>query len=199
MSTGEILLIQDNPDDAELTIYALRNSGIANNISHIADGRLGLERLLDDTLQVPMLVLLDPTARPGLAQAHGDRDRIARADGDQQSHRCREIAARARRTGSLRPRRSNATLTPPPPPPPSLRSGGGADHCGKGKEQRPTGSVRDMNELTIAFVAEGSSGVDGARDAPVAVAIARSEAVRRQMQSSAPGQRDTCVHARRPL
>jgi CheY-like chemotaxis protein len=59
VSTTEILLIEDNPDDAELTIYALRNSGIANNISHIADGQLALERLLDDTLLVPTLVLLD--------------------------------------------------------------------------------------------------------------------------------------------
>jgi two-component system, response regulator len=65
VSTAEILLIEDNPDDAELTIYALRTSGIANNISHIADGRLALERLLDDTLQVPMLVLLD-LKLPGL-------------------------------------------------------------------------------------------------------------------------------------
>jgi two-component system response regulator len=59
VTTTEILLIEDNPDDAELTIYALRNSGIANNISHIADGQLALERLLDDTLPVPTLVLLD--------------------------------------------------------------------------------------------------------------------------------------------
>ena len=65
MNTAEILLIEDNPDDAELTIYALRKSGIANDISHIADGELALERLLDDTLPVPMLVLLD-LKLPGL-------------------------------------------------------------------------------------------------------------------------------------
>ena len=65
MSSGEILLIEDNPDDAELTIHALRNSGVANDISHIADGQLALERLRDDTLEVPRLVLLD-LKLPGL-------------------------------------------------------------------------------------------------------------------------------------
>ena len=28
MTTAEMLLIEDNPDDAELTSYALRNSGM---------------------------------------------------------------------------------------------------------------------------------------------------------------------------
>ncbi len=65
MSTAEILFIEDNPDDAELTIHALRTSGIATDICHIADGRLALQRLLDDTLPVPMLVLLD-LKLPGL-------------------------------------------------------------------------------------------------------------------------------------
>ena len=79
MSSAEILLIEDNPDDAELTIHALRKSGIANDISHIADGQLALERLLDDTLPVAMLVLLDLSSedrkprfkvsvKPGLAE-----------------------------------------------------------------------------------------------------------------------------------
>ena len=34
---AEVRLIDDNPDDAELTHHALRNSGIANNISDTAD------------------------------------------------------------------------------------------------------------------------------------------------------------------
>ena len=48
-----ILLIEDNPDDAELTIYALRNSGMATT-PHIADGRLALDVL--DPPRVPTLV-----------------------------------------------------------------------------------------------------------------------------------------------
>jgi hypothetical protein len=47
VSAAEILPIEDNPDDAEPTIYALRKSGIANDISHIADGQQALERPLD--------------------------------------------------------------------------------------------------------------------------------------------------------
>ena len=38
MTTAEIPLIEDNPDDAKRTIHALRNSGIANNTPHTADG-----------------------------------------------------------------------------------------------------------------------------------------------------------------
>jgi hypothetical protein len=38
MTTAEVPLIEDNPDDAKRTIHALRNSGIANNTPHNADG-----------------------------------------------------------------------------------------------------------------------------------------------------------------
>ena len=37
MTAAEVLLIEDNPDDAELTIHARRDGDIANNISHTAD------------------------------------------------------------------------------------------------------------------------------------------------------------------
>jgi two-component system response regulator len=39
----EILLIEDNPDDAEMTIRALRKNNIANKIIHLKDGALGLD------------------------------------------------------------------------------------------------------------------------------------------------------------
>jgi hypothetical protein len=38
MTTAEVPLIEDTPDDAKRTIHALRNSGIANNTPHAADG-----------------------------------------------------------------------------------------------------------------------------------------------------------------
>lgn len=39
----EILLIEDNPNDAELTIRALKKNNIANHIHHISDGEEALE------------------------------------------------------------------------------------------------------------------------------------------------------------
>src|SRR5665213_2996201 len=39
----EIILLEDNPDDAEMTIRALRKNNIANKIIHLKDGALGLD------------------------------------------------------------------------------------------------------------------------------------------------------------
>ncbi len=39
----EILLIEDNPSDAEMTIRALRKHHIANKVVHLGDGAEGLE------------------------------------------------------------------------------------------------------------------------------------------------------------
>jgi hypothetical protein len=55
----------------------------------------------------------ETAARPGIAGVPNDLDLTAGADDDQQSHRCQEIAARARRSGILRPR-PGATLPPAP-------------------------------------------------------------------------------------
>jgi CheY-like chemotaxis protein len=41
----EILLIEDNPNDAELTIRALKKSNIKNNLIHINDGAVALDFL----------------------------------------------------------------------------------------------------------------------------------------------------------
>ena len=35
----EILLVEDNPRDAELTIRALKKHNLANQLFHVADGR----------------------------------------------------------------------------------------------------------------------------------------------------------------
>ena len=53
-----ILLVEDNPDDEELTVRALRRSRIANDIQVARDGAEAL-RLLFEGETVPQLVLLD--------------------------------------------------------------------------------------------------------------------------------------------
>jgi two-component system response regulator len=39
----EILLVEDNPHDAELTIRALKKSNLANNLVHVKDGEEALD------------------------------------------------------------------------------------------------------------------------------------------------------------
>lgn len=56
----EILLIEDNPDDAELTIRALKKYNLANNLLHVHDGEEALNYLFSNTMtSIPKLVLLD--------------------------------------------------------------------------------------------------------------------------------------------
>ncbi len=62
----EILLVEDNPQDAELTIRALKNRNLANNLVHVEDGQAALDFLFregryknrDATLR-PRVVMLD--------------------------------------------------------------------------------------------------------------------------------------------
>ena len=54
----EILLIEDDADDAELTIYALRKYNVATPILHIDDGEKALDFLFNNA-QKPSLILLD--------------------------------------------------------------------------------------------------------------------------------------------
>ena len=56
----EILLVEDNPDDAGLTIRALKKINLANNLLHLQDGEEALKYLFSkDTLTFPKLILLD--------------------------------------------------------------------------------------------------------------------------------------------
>lgn len=55
----EILLVEDNIDDAELAIRALRKSNLANHLLHLQDGEEALEYLLNENNGKPKLVLLD--------------------------------------------------------------------------------------------------------------------------------------------
>ena len=54
----EILLIEDDADDAELTIHALKKHNLANPIVHIDDGEKALDFLFGSE-QKPSLILLD--------------------------------------------------------------------------------------------------------------------------------------------
>ncbi len=60
MQTTEayLLLVEDNPDDAELTIRALRQGRIANPVTVARDGEEALA-MLRDCATLPQLVLLD--------------------------------------------------------------------------------------------------------------------------------------------
>ncbi len=55
----EILLVEDNPDDAELAIRALKKNNLANHLLHLQDGEEALEFLFNEKNGKPKLVLLD--------------------------------------------------------------------------------------------------------------------------------------------
>lgn len=62
----EILLVEDNPNDVELTLRALKKNNIANNIHVVTDGAEALEYLFAngrysnrDMNLIPKLVILD--------------------------------------------------------------------------------------------------------------------------------------------
>lgn len=56
----EILLVEDNPDDAELTIRALKKHNLANNLLHLQDGEEALNFIFSpQTGSLPKIILLD--------------------------------------------------------------------------------------------------------------------------------------------
>ena len=59
MTPGNILLVEDNPDDRDLTIMALKASKIANEIDIARDGEEALRYFEDQSRPLPALVLLD--------------------------------------------------------------------------------------------------------------------------------------------
>lgn len=65
-SIVEIVLIEDNPDDAELTIRALKKHNLANNLVHLKNGAEAIDFLFArgeyagrDITQIPKVILLD--------------------------------------------------------------------------------------------------------------------------------------------
>lgn len=56
----EVLLVEDNPDDAELTIRALKKHNLANHLVHLRDGEEALEFLFsEEARNRPKVILLD--------------------------------------------------------------------------------------------------------------------------------------------
>jgi two-component system, response regulator len=55
----EILLIDDDRDDAELTIHTLKRNHIVNHLFYMDDGERALEFLYSDSTPTPRLILLD--------------------------------------------------------------------------------------------------------------------------------------------
>ncbi len=58
-NSAEILLVEDNPNDAELAIRALKKNNLANNLVHLEDGQEALDYLYDDSNEMPKLILMD--------------------------------------------------------------------------------------------------------------------------------------------
>ncbi|HET9053629.1 MAG TPA: response regulator [Cyclobacteriaceae bacterium] len=56
---AEILLVEDNPNDAELAIRALKKNNLANNLVHLEDGQEALDYLFDENNELPKLILMD--------------------------------------------------------------------------------------------------------------------------------------------
>lgn len=60
MTSQFILLVEDNPDDAELTMLAFKEAKIVNPVVHIDDGALAIDFLLGrEAAELPVIVLLD--------------------------------------------------------------------------------------------------------------------------------------------
>lgn len=62
----EILLVEDNPQDAELTICALKKRTLANHFVHVQDGQEAIDFLFCEgaysarnALEMPKVILLD--------------------------------------------------------------------------------------------------------------------------------------------
>lgn len=58
-NAAEILLVEDNPNDAELTIRALKKNNLANNLIHVEDGQEALDYLFDEDNEMPRVILMD--------------------------------------------------------------------------------------------------------------------------------------------
>lgn len=62
MKNKIILLVEDNPDDEELTLRALKNNNIGNEVVVVRDGQQALDYFFGEnalTNSVPAVVLLD--------------------------------------------------------------------------------------------------------------------------------------------
>ena len=55
----EVLLVEDNPDDARMSLRALRKIAPQLTVLHVLDGELALRFFAEAALPLPQLVLLD--------------------------------------------------------------------------------------------------------------------------------------------
>jgi hypothetical protein len=62
----EILIVEDNPNDAQLTMRSLKKNNLANHIMHVSDGQAAVDYLFGEgeyqgrnVLDQPKVVLLD--------------------------------------------------------------------------------------------------------------------------------------------
>jgi two-component system response regulator len=55
----EILLVEDNLNDAELAIRALKKNNLANHLLHLENGQEALDFLFEEKNRMPKLILLD--------------------------------------------------------------------------------------------------------------------------------------------
>lgn len=59
-SPVEILLVEDNPDDAGLAIHALKKNNLADHVLHLHDGEEALNYLFSgEARAIPKVILLD--------------------------------------------------------------------------------------------------------------------------------------------
>ena len=58
-NTRSILLVEDNGDDAELTLRSLHQLNVANHVVVARDGAAALDRLHESNEPLPALVILD--------------------------------------------------------------------------------------------------------------------------------------------
>lgn len=66
MGEVNVLLVEDNPDDAELTLRALRRANAADRLLHLTDGIKAVDWLLGTTgAELPRVIVLD-LKLPGL-------------------------------------------------------------------------------------------------------------------------------------
>jgi CheY-like chemotaxis protein len=63
---AEILLVEDDPRDAELTLHALKRCGLAHRVEHVSDGESALEYISSlaqipnaQPTNLPRVILLD--------------------------------------------------------------------------------------------------------------------------------------------
>jgi two-component system, response regulator len=59
MSPTEVLIVEDNPDDLELALHALRKSDFGNGVEVARDGAEALDILLKGDAELPKVILLD--------------------------------------------------------------------------------------------------------------------------------------------